>query len=70
MVNPKLHSPGFPVASRWRSPPRPRQGREAAKSFLDDNPDLRDEVRQAVLAKLAPPAKSKEAEAPEGEKDQ
>ena len=46
------------------------QGREAAKSFLDDNPDLRDEVRQAVLAKLAPPAKSKEAEAPEGEKDQ
>jgi len=31
------------------------QGREAARSFLGENDDLREEVRQAVLAKLAPP---------------
>ena len=31
------------------------QGREASRTFLTDNADLRNEVRQAVLAKLAPP---------------
>ena len=31
------------------------QGREAARAFLADNADLRNEIRQAVLAKLAPP---------------
>ena len=33
------------------------QGRENSKRFLADNADVADEIRQAVLASVAPPAK-------------
>ena len=39
------------------------QGRETAKSFLADNPDLMDEIRQAVLAKVNPDDPKKPAQA-------
>jgi len=39
------------------------QGRELAKCFLADNEDLREEIRQAVLAKLLPPAEPAGGEA-------
>jgi len=38
------------------------QGRETAKSFLADNPDLMDEIRQAVLAKTTPGGAEKPAQ--------
>ncbi len=42
------------------------QGREAARSFLADNDDLRQEIKQAVLDKLAPaPPKKARPDAPE-----
>jgi len=48
------------------------QGRENVKQFLRDNPDLFEEIRQAVIAKRMPPpaeqaAKSKKAGEGEGE---
>ena len=43
------------------------QGRERARQFLMDNPDLAEILSQALLKELAPPPPAQEEKAPEAE---